>query len=180
VLDSDATGYGFLMAASGVGSLLAALWLAFGDGTRIRRIGYGALILGAGEIALGASRSYPISLLLMVGVGFGGILMAATANTTMQLAVPDGLRGRVMSVYTTVFAGSTPIGGPVMGGLASFFGVAVSLAIGGVLSVFVGAGALVWIRRHGLDRGQLRPPEAVPSPAIVAGSGALPGRARPR
>ena len=41
VLDSDAAGYGFLMAASGVGSLLAALWLAFGDGTRIRRIGYG-------------------------------------------------------------------------------------------------------------------------------------------
>jgi hypothetical protein len=66
-----------------------------------------------------------------------------------------------------------------MGGLASFFGVAVSLAIGGVLSVFVGAGALVWIRRHGLDRG-VRPPEAMPSPAVVAGSGALPGRARPR
>ena len=54
--------------------------------------------------------------------------MAATANTTMQLAVPDGLRGRVMSVYTTIFAGSTPIGGPMMGGLASLFGIAVSLA----------------------------------------------------
>jgi MFS family permease len=184
VLDSDAAGYGFLMAASGVGSLLAALWLAFGNGTRIRRIGYGALILGVGEIALGASRSLPISLLLMVGVGFGGILMAATANTTMQLAVPDGLRGRVMSVYTTVFAGSTPIGGPVMGGLASFFGVAVSLAIGGLLSVFVGAGALIWIRRAGLDRGVLRPPEALastlePVPTVVA-SGSLPTRARPR
>ena len=50
--------------------------------------------------------------------------MAATANTTIQLAVPDGLRGRVMSVYTTIFAGSTPIGGPVMGGIASLFGVA--------------------------------------------------------
>jgi MFS family permease len=184
VLDSDAAGYGFLMAASGVGSLLAALWLAFGNGTRIRRIGYGALILGAGEIALGASRSLPISLLLMVGVGFGGILMAATANTTMQLAVPDGLRGRVMSVYTTVFAGSTPIGGPVMGGLASFFGVAISLVIGGMLSVFVGAGALVWIRRHGLDRGVVGVPQGVPASAVAAGApgaaGSLPGRARPR
>ena len=187
VLDSDAAGYGFLMAASGVGSLLAALWLAFGNGTRIRRIGYGALILGIGEIALGASRSFPTSLLLMVAVGFGGILMATTANTTMQLAVPDGLRGRVMSVYTTVFAGSTPIGGPVMGGLASVFGVAVSLAVGGVLSALVGAGALVWMRRNGLDRGVLRPREvgAMPVPAAVpaagaAPSGALPGRVRPR
>ena len=57
--------------------------------------------------------------------------MAATANATIQLAVPDGLRGRVMSVYTTIFAGSTPIGGPVMGGIASLFGVAISLAVGG-------------------------------------------------
>ena len=92
---------------------------------------------------------------MMFVVGFGAILMAATANTTIQLAVPDGLRGRVMSVYTTIFAGSTPIGGPIMGGLASLFGVAVSLAVGGVLAVGIGVGAFVWIRRHGLDRGAL-------------------------
>jgi hypothetical protein len=71
-----------------------------------------------------------------------------------------------------------------MGGLASLFGVAVSLAIGGVLSAVVGAGALVWMRRHGLDRGVLRAPEAVPSSPIPAAppvmSGSLPGRARPR
>ncbi len=47
----------------------------------------------------------------MVPVGAGGIVMAATGNATIQLAVPDGLRGRVMSVYTTVFSASMPIGG---------------------------------------------------------------------
>jgi MFS family permease len=150
-LDSDASGYGFLMAASGVGSLVAALWLAFGGRPRPRRIAYGAMILGLGEVGLGASGVFSLSLLLMSTVGFGGILMAATANTTIQLAVPDGLRGRVMSVYTTIFAGSTPIGGPVMGGLASAFGVAISLAIGGVLAVLVGVGSLVWMRHRGLD-----------------------------
>jgi MFS family permease len=179
VLHSGATGYGFLMAASGVGSLLAALWLAFGGGAQVRRIAYGAILLGLGEVALGLSGSYPISLLLMVGVGFGGILMAASANTTMQLAVPDGLRGRVMSVYTTVFAGSTPIGGPLMGGFASAFGVAVSLAIGGVLAVAVGLGSLVWIRRRGLDRAIGRPvPEAVLSAETTAT--ATGGLAQPR
>ena len=96
------------------------------------------MILGVGEIALGWSRSSRSRCVLMVAVGFGGILMAATANTTIQLAVPDGLRGRVMSVYTTIFAGSTPIGGPAMGGIASLFGIAVSLAVGGVLSLGVG------------------------------------------
>jgi MFS family permease len=156
VLDSDATGYGFLMAASGVGSLLAALWLAFGSGAQVRRLAYGAIMLGAGEVALGFSQVFSLSLLFMVLVGFGGILMAATANTTIQLAVPDYLRGRVMSVYTTIFAGSTPVGGPLMGGIASVFGVAVSLAIGGLLSAAVGIGAFAWIRRHGFDRQPLR------------------------
>ena len=173
VLQSGAAGYGFLMAASGVGSLVAALWLAFGDGAQVRRIAYGAVMLGIGEVALGASQVFGLSLLLMVLVGFGGILMAATANTTIQLAVPDGLRGRVMSVYTTIFAGSTPIGGPVMGGLASVFGVAVSLAIGGVLSAAVGIGAFAWIRRRGLDRRPLRAWSPEPVPAHAA-------RGRPR
>ncbi len=160
VLDSDAAGFGFLMAASGVGSLIGALWLAFGGAPRVRRIAYGAIVLGVGEIALGLSSVFPVSLLLMVGVGFGGITMSATSNTTLQLGVPDGLRGRVMSVYTTIFAGSTPIGGPLMGGLASVFGVAVSLAIGGVISAVVGLGALAWIRRRGLDLGPIRPAAA--------------------
>jgi MFS family permease len=175
VLNSGASGYGFLMAASGAGSLLAALWLAFGSGAHVRRIAYGAIMLGAGEVALGASRSYPLSLMLMVAVGFGGILMAATANTTIQLAVPDRLRGRVMSVYTTIFAGSTPVGGPVMGGLASAFGVAVSLAIGGVLAGLVGIGSLIWIRRNGLDRSITRPP-AEPTPAGVRGPVPVPAQ----
>ncbi len=151
ILDSGASGYGFLMAASGVGSLIAALWLAFGHSGRLRHIAHGAILLGIGEVGLGISTAFPASMLLMVAVGFGGILMAATANTTIQMAVPDGLRGRVMSVYTTIFAGSTPIGGPLMGGLASVFSVAISLAIGGLLAAGVGIGALVWIRRLGLD-----------------------------
>jgi MFS family permease len=151
VLDSGASGYGFLMAASGVGSLFAALWLAFGGRGRLAFIAFGAIVLGLSEVGLGISLSFPVAMLLMVGVGFGGILMAATVNTTLQMAVPDGLRGRVMSVYTTIFAGSTPVGGPLMGGLASIFGVAISLAIGGLLAIAGGFGALVWIRRLQAD-----------------------------
>ena len=65
-LQGDAAGYGFLMAASGVGSLLAALWLAFGRSPKPSRMAGGAIVLGVGEVLLGASRSYPLSLLLML------------------------------------------------------------------------------------------------------------------
>jgi MFS family permease len=158
VLHGDAATYGFLMAASGVGSLLAALWLAFGGGGKPRRIATGAIALGLGETVLAASHVVPVSMLIMVGVGFGAITMATSANTTMQLAVPDELRGRVMSVYTTIFAGSTPIGGPIMAAIASWAGVAVSLAVGGLLSVVIGVVAFVRLRRLGLDRPLLAPP----------------------
>ena len=96
---------------------------------------------------LALSSSYPVSLLLMVFVGGGGIAMAATANATIQLAVPDGLRGRVMSVYTTVFSASVPVGGLLMGALASVAGIPGTIAVGGVLSLLVGLGGLVWWRR---------------------------------
>ncbi len=94
----------------------------------------------------------------MVLIGFGSILMAATGNTTIQLAVPDHLRGRVMSVYTTVFSASVPIGGLAMGAIASAFGVPVAIAVGGVLTLLVGLGALAWGRRGAFDLGRQRRP----------------------
>jgi MFS family permease len=152
VFHSDATGYGFLMAAMGVGSLLAALAIAFSGRTGPIVIGIGAMLLGAGEIVVGVSGNYLVALVAMVFAGFGGIAMAATCNTVIQLTVPDHLRGRVMSVYTTVFAGSTPIGGPLMGWVASAFGPAISMTAGGVIAALTGAGALTWVRRTGNDQ----------------------------
>jgi len=147
VLHTDATGYGFLMAASGIGSLAAALGIAFSGRSMPANIAAGALLLGVAEIAAAAIHVYPLALVAMAFVGFGAIGMAATANTVIQLAVPNELRGRVMSVYTTVFVGSSPIGGLLMGGIASKFGVDVSLAVGGVACAVLGLIAFWWLRR---------------------------------
>ena len=106
----------------------------------------GAIALGLAEVLLAVSNLFSVSVLLMVIVGFGAITMAATANTMIQLNVPDPLRGRAMSVYTTVFAGTTPIGGLLFGWLASSAGVAVAVAIGGIGAAVVGLAALLWVR----------------------------------
>ena len=149
VLASDAAGYGFLMTASGLGALVAAVGLVIGGKPRPMRIATGALVLGVATVALALSTSYPLSLLLMLPIGAGGIAMAATANATIQLNVPDGLRGRVMSVYTTVFAASIPIGGLATGALASVAGIPLTIALGGILSLATGVAAVVWWRRIG-------------------------------
>jgi MFS family permease len=147
VLNTDATGYGFLMAATGIGSLVAALGIAFSGRSRPAIIPIGALILGIGLVAASLIQVFSFALVAMLLIGFGAIGMAATANTTVQLAVPDELRGRVISVYTTVFVGSTPVGGLLMGAIASSWSVDASLAIAGVGCVATGLLSLVWLRR---------------------------------
>lgn len=149
VLGSDVAGYGFLMTASGLGALGAAVALVIGGRPRPLRIASGAVILGIASVALAYSTSFPLSLALMIPLGAGGITMAATANATIQLSVPDGLRGRVMSVYTTVFSASMPIGGIATGALASIAGIQTTVAVGGILSLAVGGGAYLWWRRIG-------------------------------
>ena len=168
VLNVGASGYGFLMAASGIGSLIAALSIAFG-GTRPVAMLLGGLVLGVAEILIGIVGSYPIDLVLMFVAGSGAITMIATANTAIQMSVPDELRGRVMSVYTTVFAGTSPIGGLLLGALASNAGPAAAIAWGGAVSAVAAVVGLVWYRR--LTRIPAEPARPVgPTPVAPARS----------
>jgi MFS family permease len=171
VLHVGASGFGLLMAASGIGSTVAALAVAFSHRVRPRLIALGAIALGAGSIVLGVSTSFPLSLLAMLIAGGGAIAMAVTANTTIQTNVPDQLRGRVMSVYTTVFAGSTPAGGLLMGAIASRWGTPIALGLGGLLSVIVGAVAWVWVSRI---RFAERPGLRAPTPMAAGPAGESP------
>jgi MFS family permease len=126
--------FGFLMAASGIGSLTAALSIAFGVRPTLRLLVTGAAVFGLALVGLALSRSVPVSLVLMAVLGWGLIAMAATTNTLVQLNVPDELRGRVMSIYTTVFAGSTPVGGLFSGVIAGLAGAPAALLAGGIIS----------------------------------------------
>ena len=141
-LHGDASTYGYLMAAAGVGSLAAALLIAFGMRPTLRLLIIGSALIGVALVALAISPVLLISLPVMVLLGFATITMSATTNTLIQLQVPDALRGRVMSVYTTVFAGTTPIGGLASGVAMAVAGVTATLAVAGGLTL-VTAGAAV-------------------------------------
>lgn len=146
VLHSGPEGFGFLSAAFGLGSLLSALWLAWGNNRpSIQRLLSGALAFCALEIFFAVSNLYLLSLVLIAGVGFAQIAFTATSNTTLQTVAPDHLRGRVMSVYMLVFAGSVPLGNLFTGGLAHFFGASIALLIGASLSMI--AAVVGWVLR---------------------------------
>ena len=161
-LGGDATDFGFLMAASGVGAVAAALFLATRRRPSPWAIAVGAVTLGLGLVLAALLPRLAVALVAIAIAGFGAIWMAANGNTLIQTVVPDELRGRVMSVYTTIFAGSTPVGALIAGALASALGPAAALGIGGVSTILVGGAAVLWLRRHrALAVVQTPPPVAV-------------------
>ena len=144
-LQIGAPGLGALMAAVGFGSLAGALTVAALREPRRSMIVIGGALLGAFSVAAGVAASsdsvlaVPLTALALFGAGFGAISMAATANASIQTTTPPALRGRVMSVYTTVFAGSTPIGGLTTGAVVAALGATGALGVAGALAVAAAA-----------------------------------------
>jgi MFS family permease len=136
VLDLGAEGYGGLYAAMGIGSLAGSLTLAI-----MRRRRALLLMLGGGAIfaallvAIAVSRNVFVVAALIMGAGYASMLMINTINATVQANVTDALRGRVMSFYVTVFAGSAPIGGLFAGAVAEALGTPAAFLAGSALSV---------------------------------------------
>ncbi len=154
-LGLDSGGYGAIFAAMGAGSLIGSLILAFMTSQRPML----AFILGGGaaflalELALGFVRSPLAAFPLVAGIGLASMLMVNTINVTVQNSVPDVLRGRVMSLYVFVFAGTAPIGGLLAGALAEAFGAAAALSLGASVAVGV-LGFVAWqMRSVSMPRG---------------------------
>ncbi len=132
ILNVGAEGLGFLAGAAGVGALSAAVGIAFrgevsgkGKSMSIASVAFPAALL-----VFALSENYALSLVALVFAGFAIVSFLALANSSIQLLTPDGLRGRVMSVYTTVFLGMMPLGHTMMGTLASAIGTARAIAAG--------------------------------------------------
>jgi hypothetical protein len=134
VLNVGPSGFGVLYASMGAGALVAALAVATLQRPRLRVLVGGGMILGAAELVLAGTNSYPVALTAVFFCGAGAIATAATANSLIQITVPGPLRGRVMSVYTTVFAGSTPIGNGLTGGFGGLWGTPVALLMNGAVT----------------------------------------------
>ena len=131
-LGLDATGYGQLMAATGVGAFVGAISVAsMKRSVRRGRIILVAELLFAVSLFLFAiSRAFPLSLLMLVFLGFSMVGYMTTANTVVQSSVPEALRGRVMSVWTLTAFGLTPLGSLQAGAVADFFGAPAALGVG--------------------------------------------------
>src|SRR6266566_2073790 len=149
-LGLHADGYGALYAVMGVGSLIGSMSLAFLGQRRplVPLIIGGGLIFVTFELLLGATRSVEPAYIWVIFIGLSSMLMINTINVIVQYGVPDHLRGRVMSLYVTVFAGTSPIGGLFAGGVAQIWGAPAGFVLGALFSLlFLGLAGWQLIRR---------------------------------
>ncbi len=138
-LEMGANGYGALFAVMGVGSLAGSMSLAFAGKQRplLPMILGGSAAFVVFEFLLGLSRSALPAYALILVVGFSSMLFVNTVNVTVQYGVPHELRGRVMALYVTVFAGSSPIGGLFAGGVAELWGAPAGFLVGAAISAAI-------------------------------------------
>lgn len=128
---------GNLYAAQGAGALTAALMAAYLSSSRSKGVlvtlGQIAFILPL--IALGYTTSLGISIFLLVIIGWGTVTQLVTINMLIQVNVPNGLRGRVFSIYLWALQGVAPFGSLLIGWLAQNWGVPLAALIGGLVSL---------------------------------------------
>jgi MFS family permease len=151
VLHTNAVGYGLLTSSMAIGSLTAALSVAWlGRATRPVLLG-AATSFSVVFFAIGLSSTWYLILPLFVALGISSSVFTSTNSSRLQLLSPPYLRGRVMSISTLLFAGSTPIGSFIIGSMAESAGVQTTIATMGALCL-LGVGIAFGYRHHVRER----------------------------
>jgi MFS family permease len=165
VLHEGAHGFGLLMASLGVGAVIGALAVAtFSVGRPPLWAVVGpALTAAALLLVLSFVHRFGVAAAVLMALGFAQITFMTACNTTVQITVPDELRGRIMGLYALVFAGMVPIGSLIMGTVAERWGVLWACAVGGTMGLLlITTLTLAWRQRSG------RTGEAPPDGGVAA------------
>jgi MFS family permease len=144
----DSRTYGFLTGCMGVGAVVGGLIAAGrkrgGPGRFIRT----ALVFGVAVLAAAVAPSLAVEAVVLLLVGACSVTFLSLGNTTLQLTADPAMRGRVMSLWSVAFLGSTPIGGPLVGFVGGSLGARYGLGMGGVAALAAAVyGRLAWQRR---------------------------------
>jgi MFS family permease len=145
--EGGAGAYAVLVSSMGIGSIAGALVNGSRGRTGPRLIAGAALAFGAAALLAAAMPALAFEIPALIVLGAASVTFAASINSTLQLAVSHEMRGRVMALYSVVFLGSTPIGGPLTGWLAETYDPRVALLLAGVSGL-----SAAWAAHVGFSR----------------------------
>lgn len=137
ILKTGPQGFGFLVGATGGGAFLAGLFLSYkGDvKNKLQLMSISGICFSLSLLLFSISRSFYLSIITLLFIGWGSVSFFATANSFVQLSVSDDLRGRVVSVYAFVFLGFAPIGNYLIGILADTLGVTEAVLLSSIICI---------------------------------------------
>lgn len=132
-------GYGIMVGATGAGALMAALFLAVREDVKNKAkfMSVSAICFSVLLYIFSLLRHFPLTITILVCIGWSLVSFFAVANSYIQLSVPDALRGRAMSVYTFVFLGTAPIGNSIIGTMADIVGTTFTVGMSAVICLVV-------------------------------------------
>ena len=141
VLGTGAVGLGLLLAAAALGSVIGtALVARLGVRRQGRSLAAASLLLPGLVAGFALSRSLPVACLVLVALGLALLVLQSLAITLVQINIPDRVRGRVMSLYSQMHAGSDTLGNALIGGLAVPLGLPLALGLGAAAALLYALG----------------------------------------
>ena len=140
-----ANGYGLLSSVMAIGSVLGALMAARREKPRVVVIGLASLGFGLSMLAAAVMPTYWSFAAILIVVGLSALTMMTSANAYVQTTTAPDMRGRVMALYMAIFAGTTPLGAPLVGWIANVAGPRWAIAAGAGSGIAAAAVALAWM-----------------------------------
>lgn len=129
--------YGLLISSMGIGSLIGAVIVSMKSkwGSKMKIL-FGSFVVEALLlITISFTRTYYLTSVLLIISGIFNVWFGTAANSALQLASEDKYRGRVMSVYSLVYAGTAPVGYMFAGAVTDKFGADMAFSLSGVLAI---------------------------------------------
>ncbi len=156
IISGDESTFGLIMTFMGIGSLCAALLIAATSHSALSKwnLWIPPPLMGIVLISMGFSDTFLSMAILIFLTGFLFVTFSSNSNSSIQITSSDRFRGRVMSIYTLVFAGSTPVGNLYAGFVADRLGPRAGfLACGGAILLL---SAVLWFFRFGFSFKEIR------------------------
>jgi MFS family permease len=140
ILKGGSDTLGFLMASTGVGALIGAIYLASRKSVLGLKkiIAISVFLFGVAIIIFAFSKNFILSMIILLFAGAGFIVLIAASNTILQTITDDDKRGRVMSFFTMALMGMAPFGSLAAGAMAYRIGGPLTIMISGIISIICG------------------------------------------
>ncbi|WP_106058702.1 MFS transporter [Clostridium vincentii] len=150
ILNQNEAGFGILMSFMGIGAFLGSMFIATSSKSGPKKfiIFIVPLIVGFFLIIIGFTNIFLVTGIFLAITGFFFIAFSSSANSTLQLNSSNEYRGRVMSVYTLVFAGSTPFGNLYAGLITEGFDARIGFAACGAIIIFLMIPLFIYKKRR--------------------------------